>query len=172
MHVDLGVVALSGFWPLLISVCGFLIAPDQILKLVVKIYPHSDSRRDELIAELHSIRWFERPRWMVEQIETVLRDGARSRIEQRRCKSARAELLKRASEVTMGAAVYGPESDPANHGSPRGTRKGATSHVAIFDRQRSTSRKLNRLRAQARRAKGHPAAEELAARLHEFYKLQ
>jgi hypothetical protein len=62
----------------------------------VKIYPRDDSRRQELVAELYTIRRIERPLFVVEQLETDLFEGlplrlrgTRQKIKSRKKKRAR-----------------------------------------------------------------------------------
>jgi hypothetical protein len=65
---------------LLLAVLVFGFAPGFILRLLVKIYPRKDPRRDELTAQLYVLPRLERPFFVAEQFETVLFEGLPHRI--------------------------------------------------------------------------------------------
>ncbi|MGH3692889.1 MAG: NACHT domain-containing protein [Pseudonocardiaceae bacterium] len=65
---------------LLLAVAVFGFAPGFTLRLLVKIYPRDDPRRQELVAELYSRKRIERPLWVAEQLETVLFEGLPHRV--------------------------------------------------------------------------------------------
>lgn len=68
-------------WPVLIAalvVFGF--APGAVLRLIVLAFPREDPRRRELLAELHAVPRFDRPFWVVEQLEVALCEGIWGRI--------------------------------------------------------------------------------------------
>lgn len=71
-------------------VFGF--APGFVLRLLVLLYPKSDSRRPELHAELYRMPRVERPMWVAEQIETALFEGI---AERRRAARDREAVLRR-----------------------------------------------------------------------------
>lgn len=60
---------------LLLAVVVFGFAPGFCLRLLVLIYPRSDPRRTELIAELYAVPRIQRPLWVAEQLETALFEG-------------------------------------------------------------------------------------------------
>lgn len=60
------------FWPILLLVIVFGFAPGFCLRLIVLVYPRSDPRRAELIAELYAIPRIQRPLWVAEQLGVAL----------------------------------------------------------------------------------------------------
>jgi hypothetical protein len=68
-------------WPsLLLVIVVFGFAPGFCLRLLVLIYPRSDPRRTELIAELYTVPHIQRPLWVAEQLETALFEGLPHRL--------------------------------------------------------------------------------------------
>ncbi|MGH3936558.1 MAG: hypothetical protein ACRDS1_16530 [Pseudonocardiaceae bacterium] len=68
-------------WPslgLIVVVFGF--APGFCLRLIVFVYPRSDPRRAELIAELYAVPRIQRPLWVAEQLEVALFEGLGHRV--------------------------------------------------------------------------------------------
>lgn len=59
-------------------VFGF--APRAVLRLTLLAYRRNDVRRKELLAELSYIPWWDRPRWVAEQIEVAVSEGLRGRL--------------------------------------------------------------------------------------------
>lgn len=62
---------------ILVFALGFV--PGSCLRLIVKMYPVGDPRRDELIAELYSVPPLRRPFWVAEQLEVALFEGVANR---------------------------------------------------------------------------------------------
>jgi hypothetical protein len=75
---------------LLFVVVVFGFAPGFLLRLLVKIYPKNDPRRQELVAQLYLLGRLERLLYVGEQLETVLFEGvpARARALRRRFRRA------------------------------------------------------------------------------------
>jgi hypothetical protein len=69
------VEAVASWQSLLLVIAIFGFAPGFILRLLVKIYPRDDPRRQELVAELYTLGRIERPLFVAEQFETVLFEG-------------------------------------------------------------------------------------------------
>ena len=68
-------------WPtLLLVLLVFGFAPGFCLRLIVLVYPRSDPRRAELIAELYAVPRIERPLWVAEQLEVALFEGLGQRV--------------------------------------------------------------------------------------------
>lgn len=65
---------------LLLVVLVFGFAPGFCLRLLVKLYPKDDPRRQELVADLYALGHFERLLYVGEQLETVLFEGVPHRI--------------------------------------------------------------------------------------------
>lgn len=59
----------------------FGVAPGLALRFMTLAFHRDDPRRDELRAELHVVPTLERPVWVAQQLETVIFDGLRDRIE-------------------------------------------------------------------------------------------
>jgi len=71
-------------WIGLLTLClVFGFAPTTILRVLVKAWPKNDPRRRELMAEIQTIAYWERPLWVFEQIESALFDGLRVRFRHR-----------------------------------------------------------------------------------------
>lgn len=62
-------------------VWGFL--PGLIIRAVVHIYPPGDDRRHELVAETYATPRWERPFWVLEQLELALTEGLSHRLSAR-----------------------------------------------------------------------------------------
>ncbi|HEU0090023.1 MAG TPA: hypothetical protein VFQ77_20620 [Pseudonocardiaceae bacterium] len=89
-------------WPsLLLVVVVFGFAPGFCLRLIVLIYPRSDPRRTELIAELYAVPRIERPLWVAEQLEVALFEGLPRRL------SAALRWFARWRRARVQAAVLG-----------------------------------------------------------------
>ncbi|HEX5116583.1 MAG TPA: hypothetical protein VFW65_15410 [Pseudonocardiaceae bacterium] len=71
--------ALVSPWTFLLVLVVFGAAPRLVLRLLVRIYPPGHERRLELMAELAVIPRWERPLWVVEQLETALAEGIPAR---------------------------------------------------------------------------------------------
>lgn len=68
-------------WPtLLIVLVVFGFAPGAVLRVIVLAFHRDDSRRKELLAELPVVPRFERPFWVLEQLEVALFEGAWERV--------------------------------------------------------------------------------------------
>lgn len=68
-------------WPtfgIALAVFGF--APGALLRLIVRAFPRDDPRRQELLGELYAVPRFERPFWVVEQLEVALVEGVGQRL--------------------------------------------------------------------------------------------
>lgn len=59
----------------------FGVAPGLALRFMTLAFHRDDPRRDELRAELHVVPTLEWPVWVAQQLETVIFDGLRDRIE-------------------------------------------------------------------------------------------
>ena len=67
--------AIASWQTSILVVVAFGFMPGFILRLLVKIYPHKDPRRQELVAELYAMKRIKRPLFVAEQLETVLFEG-------------------------------------------------------------------------------------------------
>jgi hypothetical protein len=68
-------------WPMFgIALLVFGFAPGLLLRLIVLDFPRDDPRRDELLGELYAVPRFERPFWVVEQLEVALVEGLGQRL--------------------------------------------------------------------------------------------
>lgn len=68
-------------WPTLVMailVFGFL--PGALLRVIVRAFPASDPRRQELIAELYAVPRWERPFWVAQQLEVAIFEGLGTRL--------------------------------------------------------------------------------------------
>ena len=65
----------TSWWNLLLVLLVFGFAPGFCLRLIVVVYPRSDPRRAELVAELYAVPRMERPLWVAEQLEIALFEG-------------------------------------------------------------------------------------------------
>jgi hypothetical protein len=64
----------------LIVLLVFGFAPGAVLRLIVLAFHRDDPRRGEMLAELHGVPRWERPIWVVEQLEVALFEGVWERI--------------------------------------------------------------------------------------------
>lgn len=71
--------ALVSPWDFMLVLVIFGAAPRLVLRLLLRIYPPGHRRRRELMAELAAIPRWERPLWVVEQLETALAEGIPAR---------------------------------------------------------------------------------------------
>lgn len=77
-------ISLVHDWPeFVLALVAFGFAPGFVLRLIVLLYPHSDGRRAELVAELYELPRWKRPMWVAEQLETAIWEGPRERRRQR-----------------------------------------------------------------------------------------
>lgn len=68
-------------WPMLVlALVVFGFAPGFVLRLIVLAYPKGDPRRHELRGEMYHVPRFERPFWVMEQLELALIEGVAQRI--------------------------------------------------------------------------------------------
>ncbi len=68
-------------WPMFgIALLVFGFAPGVLLRLIVLALPKDDPRRHELLGELYAVPRFERPFWVVEQLEVALVEGLGGRL--------------------------------------------------------------------------------------------
>jgi hypothetical protein len=107
-------------WPtllLIVTVFGF--APGLCLRLIVLIYPCSDSRRSELIAELYAHPRIQRPVWVAQQLEVALFEVLAIRLKRRppqlECTRPRAERTRSAHFLLAIAARLLPPSERARY---------------------------------------------------------
>jgi len=100
-------------WPtLLLVLLVFGFAPGFVLRLLVLVYPCTDPRRRELIAELYTVPRIQRPLWVTEQLEVALFEGLAHRIRAIRSitrrRRARVQSYKRAKRLRFASvAVVG-----------------------------------------------------------------
>jgi uncharacterized protein YegJ (DUF2314 family) len=59
----------------LVALLVFGFAPGAALRLIVLAFHRDDPRRSEMLAELHPVPRWERPFWVVEQLEVALFEG-------------------------------------------------------------------------------------------------
>lgn len=86
--------AIASWRTVLIAVAAFGFAPGFILRLAVKIYPRTNPRRQEIIADLYVMSRIERPFYVAEQLETVLFEGLSQQTAYRRLRRrAKRDLL-------------------------------------------------------------------------------
>jgi hypothetical protein len=71
--------AIASWRSLLLVFVVFGFAPGFLLRLLVKIYPKNDPRRQELVAQLYTPGRLERVLFVGEQFETVLFEGVPAR---------------------------------------------------------------------------------------------
>jgi len=95
--VDWRVYALGVF------VFGFV--PGFFLRLIVLLYPPSDARRAELVAELYVIPRWRRPMFVAEQLETALFEGPGERLAHRRRERARDAVETLGSFLNSGFEI-------------------------------------------------------------------
>jgi hypothetical protein len=68
-------------WPtFLTALLVFGFAPGALLRLIVLAFHRDDPRRCEMLAELHRVPRWERPFWVVEQLEVALFEGIWERV--------------------------------------------------------------------------------------------
>jgi hypothetical protein len=73
--------AILSWQTFLVALLVFGLAPGAALRLIVLSFERDDPRRRELLAELHAVPRFERPFWVVEQLEVAVSEGIWPRIE-------------------------------------------------------------------------------------------
>jgi hypothetical protein len=89
----------DALWLLLLAVLLFGVAPGLVLRLLLLVYPRSDPRRRELLAEMRAIPYFERPLFVGEQFETVLCEGVPHRAR------SLARAVQRSRKIASAAAL-------------------------------------------------------------------
>jgi hypothetical protein len=67
--------AITSWRTLVVALVVFGFAPGAVLRLILLAYHRDDPRRRELRAELHIVPRWERPFWVVQQLEEALFDG-------------------------------------------------------------------------------------------------
>jgi hypothetical protein len=97
--------------PTVLVVFGF--APGLVLRLLVRIYPKSDPRRTELVAELYAMGWIERPLFVIQQMETVLFEGVPHRF-----KTLRERRRARSHQIHSPVDDIRPGTIPRHPGDP------------------------------------------------------
>jgi hypothetical protein len=80
MNVTELIKAVTSWSALVAALAIFGFAPRAMLRLIVLAFPREDPRRDELLAELHVVSRWERPFWVIEQLEVALCEGACGRL--------------------------------------------------------------------------------------------
>ncbi len=92
---------------LLIALFVFGFAPGAALRLIVRLYPKGDPRRQEMIAELYAVPRWERPFWVTEQLEMALAAtlGLRYRVLQTRWMAGRGYYAGTRDMLRMVRAV-------------------------------------------------------------------
>lgn len=97
---------LTNFWWLLIIFLVFGPGPTICFRLMVRIYPAGDHRRDGLVAVYDSVPIRRRPLWVLDQLIAAL-DERRSqrlvRVRERRLERKRLQLLLKALEEPKDA---------------------------------------------------------------------
>jgi hypothetical protein len=89
-----------------ISLLLFGFAPGAALRLIVLAYRRDDPRRREQLGELHRVPRWERPFWVLEQLEVALSEGIGERIRERIREKKEApirDLIARGSERGRGS---------------------------------------------------------------------
>ncbi|AVH20281.1 hypothetical protein [Nocardia cyriacigeorgica] len=71
--------AVTSWKSFFIALLVFGFAPGVLLRVIVRLYPRSDPRRRELVAELYAVPLPMRPIFVVEQLETALCEGVSAR---------------------------------------------------------------------------------------------
>lgn len=89
---------------LVLAIVVFGFAPGFCLRLIVLVYPRSDPRRVELIAELYRVPRIERPLWVAEQMEVALFEGVSQRWRARLARS-RKRRRRRSSQNARGVVL-------------------------------------------------------------------
>jgi hypothetical protein len=72
--------AIVSWPPFLAALLVFGFAPGAALRLIVLAFHRDDPRRSEMLAELHGVPRWERPFWVVEQLEVALSEGIWERV--------------------------------------------------------------------------------------------
>lgn len=68
-------------WPtFLVALVVFGLAPGALLRLIVLAFQRDDPRRQEVLAELYAVPRFERPFWVLEQLEVAVFEGLGDRL--------------------------------------------------------------------------------------------
>lgn len=80
MIAFIGALLAGGGGFLLIVGLAFGFAPGLLAKLIAIAYPPKDPRRAEMIAEIYTIPYKERPLWVFEQAERALTEGIPARV--------------------------------------------------------------------------------------------
>src|SRR5262245_57670478 len=88
---------------LLIAVAVFGVAPGLILRLLVKLYPKGDPRRQELVNDLYHLNRWERLFYVGEQFETALSEGIPRRLRSIRMRRAERRYKKDSYEAVAAA---------------------------------------------------------------------
>ncbi|WP_410662040.1 hypothetical protein [Amycolatopsis sp. lyj-84] len=101
-------VAWAIFAALILLVTLATVAPALILRLLLIAYPRGHEQRDELIAELSAVRFWDRPTWVLEQFETALSEG----ISERRLAARRRRADKNAPKLMQDEPSFEEESWP------------------------------------------------------------
>jgi hypothetical protein len=94
---------------IILLVFGF--APGALLRLVVLAFRRDDPRRSELLAELHRVPRWERPLWVVEQMEVALFEGILERVKaqrKRRREGRESSLIHRREHVQLPSGSLWP----------------------------------------------------------------
>ncbi|UOX92845.1 hypothetical protein MUY14_20280 [Amycolatopsis sp. FBCC-B4732] len=156
--------------------------PKFVVNLIVLVYPRDHPRRRELPAELDAVPVRERLTWVFGQCATVLFDGVPARIGDLRSRNhpaaaepdppesagpATASFLAHAAEVTMGAAVFGPESGSWPDARLTTTRVsgGRFTGAYVFE----SADRMRPLLDEAARRRNNRDAMALAKQLEAFY---
>lgn len=103
---------------------GFI--PRLALRLISMVFPKSDDRRREMLAELHVVPRWERPFWVAEQLERAVVEGIPSRIKWAKGRRRRRRLIVNAAAFA-GSRSY---SVGVRRISPRGSWRGQHSDRA------------------------------------------
>jgi Uncharacterized protein conserved in bacteria (DUF2314) len=64
----------------LVVLLVFGFAPGAVLRLIALAYHRDDPRRSEMLAELYTVPWLERPLWVAQHLERALFEGLWERI--------------------------------------------------------------------------------------------
>ena len=83
-------------WPIcLVGLAAFGLVPGFLLRLIVRVYPKSHARRRELVAELYTIDYKERPFFVAQQLELAITEGIAARLRRdRHARSAPSHLRR------------------------------------------------------------------------------
>ena len=103
------------WWPALAPLFLFGFAPRAVLRLIVRAYPRGSDRREEMVAELDTIKRIEKPIWVAEQLEMALFEGLPHRVRLRgvdrnlnRLRSGLSQVNLRLGVMTQGCDTWGP----------------------------------------------------------------